>query len=55
MKSKNAAFGLVIGCVISLGALVGCGSHSDPAAEAPPPATVIPGVDLADFAVEHPD
>ncbi|MGD0841096.1 MAG: efflux RND transporter periplasmic adaptor subunit [Candidatus Acidiferrales bacterium] len=55
MKSKNAAFGLVIGCVISLGALVGCGSHSDPAAEAPPPATVIPGVDLADFAVEHPE
>jgi membrane fusion protein, heavy metal efflux system len=55
MKSKIAAVGLVISCVISLGALTGCGSHSDPAAEAPPPATVIPGVDLADFAVEHPE
>jgi membrane fusion protein, heavy metal efflux system len=33
----------------------GCGSKSDPAAETPPAATVVPGVDVAHFAVEHPE
>jgi membrane fusion protein, heavy metal efflux system len=33
----------------------GCGSKNDVAAEAPPPAKVIPGVDVTDFAVEHPE
>jgi cobalt-zinc-cadmium efflux system membrane fusion protein len=34
----------------------GCGTaHGDPAQEAPPPANVVPGVDLTDFAVEHPE
>jgi cobalt-zinc-cadmium efflux system membrane fusion protein len=33
----------------------GCSSKVDVAAEAPPPAQVIPGVDVTDFAVEHPD
>ncbi len=37
-------------------ALGGCsGAHGDPAAEAPPPAKVIPGVDVTFFAVEHPE
>jgi len=55
MKSKNAAVGLVISCVISLGVLAGCGSQPNPAAEAPPPTVVVPGVNLADFAVENPE
>jgi cobalt-zinc-cadmium efflux system membrane fusion protein len=33
----------------------GCGSKDNVAAEAPPPAHVIPGVDVSDFAVEHPE
>jgi membrane fusion protein, heavy metal efflux system len=39
--------------VFSLG---GCGTaKGDPQAEAPPPANVIPGVDVTSFAVEHPE
>jgi len=33
----------------------GCGEKNNVAAEAPPPATVIPGVDVSFFAVEHPE
>jgi len=33
----------------------GCGSKDNTAAEAPPPTTVIPGVDVSHFAVEHPE
>jgi cobalt-zinc-cadmium efflux system membrane fusion protein len=36
-------------------ALVGCTAHADPAAEAPPPANIIPGVDPALFTVDHPE
>src|ERR1700685_298455 len=37
-------------------AVNGCKSDkADAAAEAPPPAKVIPGVDVTDFAVEHPE
>jgi cobalt-zinc-cadmium efflux system membrane fusion protein len=36
--------------------LGGCGkAQADPVAEAPPPAEVIPGVDVTSFAVEHPE
>jgi membrane fusion protein, heavy metal efflux system len=36
--------------------LAGCGRQEDTAAqEAPPPANVIPGVDVTNFAVEHPE
>jgi cobalt-zinc-cadmium efflux system membrane fusion protein len=35
--------------------LSGCGSKDNAAAEAPPPATVVPGVDVTHFAVEHPE
>jgi len=35
--------------------LVGCTAHADPAAEAPPPANIVPGVDPALFTVEHPE
>src|SRR6202041_2548947 len=36
-------------------ALVGCTAHADPAAEAPPPANIIPGADPALFTVDHPE
>jgi cobalt-zinc-cadmium efflux system membrane fusion protein len=35
--------------------LVGCTAHADPAAEAPPPANIVPGVDPALFTVDHPE
>jgi len=45
--------------VLSLSAallvLVGCTAHADPAAEAPPPANVVPGADPALFKVDHPE
>jgi len=36
-------------------ALVGCTAHADPAAEAPPPANIVPGVDPGLFTVDHPE
>jgi cobalt-zinc-cadmium efflux system membrane fusion protein len=39
----------------SLLMLVGCTAHADPAAEAPPPANVVPGADPALFTVDHPE
>lgn len=33
----------------------GCGSKDNVAAEAPPPPTVVPGLDVTHFAVEHPE
>jgi len=39
----------------SLVVLVGCAAHADPAAEAPPPANVVPGADPSLFAVDHPE
>ncbi len=36
-------------------ALVGCTAHADPAAEAPPPANIVPGTDPALFTVDHPE
>jgi membrane fusion protein, heavy metal efflux system len=35
--------------------LVGCTAHADPAAEAPPPANIVPGVDPSLFTVDHPE
>jgi membrane fusion protein, heavy metal efflux system len=40
---------------VSIWLLAGCGSKENVAAEAPPPTTVIPGVDVSHFAVEHPE
>ena len=39
----------------SLVVLVGCTAHADPAAEAPPPANIVPGADPSLFAVDHPE
>jgi len=36
-------------------ALVGCSAHANPAAEAPPPANIVPAVDSALFTVENPE
>ena len=36
-------------------ALIGCTAHADPAAEAPPAANIVPGVDAALFTVDHPE
>jgi cobalt-zinc-cadmium efflux system membrane fusion protein len=33
----------------------GCGKKNNEAAEAPPPTTVVPGLDVSHFAVEHPE
>jgi len=44
--------------VVSLAALLalaGCTAHADPAAEAPPPANIVPAVDAALFTVDHPE
>jgi cobalt-zinc-cadmium efflux system membrane fusion protein len=35
--------------------LVGCTAHADPAAEAPPPANIVPGADPALFTVDRPE
>ena len=56
MKTKNSGVGLAFNFIVALLALNGCGTtHGDPVQEAPPPATVIQGVDLTDFAVENPE
>jgi cobalt-zinc-cadmium efflux system membrane fusion protein len=36
-------------------AMVGCTAHADPAAEAPPPANIVPGADPSLFTVDHPE
>src|SRR5579863_9891030 len=36
-------------------ALVGCTARADPAAEAPPPANIVPGADPSLFTVDHPE
>ncbi|MFZ0859948.1 MAG: efflux RND transporter periplasmic adaptor subunit [Candidatus Sulfotelmatobacter sp.] len=41
--------------LLGLLALVGCSVHADPAAEAPPPANIVPGVDPGLFTVDHPE
>jgi membrane fusion protein, heavy metal efflux system len=35
--------------------LAGCGSKDNVAAEAPPPVTVVPGLDVTHFSVDHPE
>jgi membrane fusion protein, heavy metal efflux system len=55
MKDKVLATGILVTWICSLAALGGCGTKENIAQEAPPPATVIPGVDVSHFAVEHPE
>jgi cobalt-zinc-cadmium efflux system membrane fusion protein len=42
-------------CLPAVLALVGCTAHADPAAEAPPPANIVPGADPSLFTVDHPE
>jgi len=55
MKSKACEVGLFIISVASLLSLGGCGNGTDLAAEAPPPANIVPGVDVSLFTVGHPE
>jgi cobalt-zinc-cadmium efflux system membrane fusion protein len=51
---KNRSLGLLLASTFLPLVLSGCSGHVDAAAEAPPPANVVPDVDLNLFAVEHP-
>src|ERR1700688_1338895 len=56
MKNKDLGIVFLLISIFTLLALVGCGAaHGDPAQEAPPPATVIPGPDATLVAVQHPE
>src|SRR5579872_6357003 len=56
MKSKQLATGLVVISLLALLPFCGCTSaHGDNAAEAPPPANVVPFPDASLFTVDHPE
>ena len=55
MNNKALGVCLLLFSLSLLLVLGGCAAHADPAAEAPPPAKVIPGVDVTFFAVENPE
>ena len=56
MKSRNLEIGLLFISISSLLNLGGCGkAQADPAAEAPPAASVVPGYDVSAVAVDHPE
>jgi membrane fusion protein, heavy metal efflux system len=56
MKNQSLKIGLLLIISIPLAVLCGCSrAHGDPAAEAPPPADVVPGVDLSLLTVGHPE
>jgi cobalt-zinc-cadmium efflux system membrane fusion protein len=55
MKYKGSEICCLLVSIPLLLALGGCSASADPAAEAPPPTKVIPGVDVTFFAVEHPE
>ena len=56
MKNKAIGFGLLLMVIGASLATSGCKSNKvDAAAEAPPPAEIVSGVDVSFFAVEHPE
>ena len=57
MRSKDSCGRWILSVFAALAALsmAGCGSKDNAAAEAPPPATVVPGLDVTHFAVDHPE
>ncbi len=56
MKNKVLEVGLLLVSVSSVLILGGCSrAHGDPAAEAPPPANVVPAADPSLFTVDHPE
>jgi cobalt-zinc-cadmium efflux system membrane fusion protein len=56
MKEKGLNISLLLTVAFSLLSMGGCGkANADPAAGAPPPANVVPDVDLTLFTLEHPE
>jgi membrane fusion protein, heavy metal efflux system len=55
MKSKGLEVGLFFISIASLLSLGGCGKGTDLAAEAPPPANIVSGVEVTLFTVDHPE
>ena len=56
MTNKGPTMGLLLLILLAGLFLSACDSaHGDPAAEAPPPANVVPDVDLTLFTVDHPE
>ena len=56
MKIKGGETSLLLLSVLTLLFTGGCSrAHGDPAAEAPPPANVVPGADVSLFTVDHPE
>jgi membrane fusion protein, heavy metal efflux system len=56
MRGKAKELALILAAVSPLLAVSGCETaHGDPAQEAPPPAQVVQGVDVTNFAVDHPE
>jgi cobalt-zinc-cadmium efflux system membrane fusion protein len=57
MRRRNLERQLPLPIVALLAAclLAGCGTKDNAAAEAPPPATVVPGLDVTHFSVDHPE
>lgn len=56
MKNKSSEFSLLLLSIPSLLGVSGCRAvHGDSEAEAPPPAMVVPGVDVRLLTVDHPE
>ena len=56
MKSRRFRMGVLFIFISSLATLGGCSRvHGDDAAEAPPPAQVVPGADVSLLTVDHPE
>ncbi len=55
MKSRGLEVILLLTLIATLPNLAGCGKGADLAAEAPPPANIVPGVDVSLFTVDHPE
>jgi cobalt-zinc-cadmium efflux system membrane fusion protein len=55
MKSRNLKIGALLTAMFLQLMLGGCNAHVDAAAEAPPPANIVPGADPGLFTVDHPE
>ena len=55
MKSRSLKTGLLLLSMLLPLTFVGCNGRVDAAAEAPPPANVVPGVDVSLFTVDRPE
>jgi membrane fusion protein, heavy metal efflux system len=55
MKSRSLKTGLLLVSMLLPLTFAGCNGHADAAAEAPPPANVVPAVDVSLFTVDRPE